>query len=349
MEFFFKNTAYVAYGMALIFFLATWLKLKRKKGENKIFHILYWMFGYMVVVCIRTFIYLDEDLWGNPAIKQINNSIDILFIPLVVIFFSGLISPRYVNTKNTLLIYIPFIILVITSIITLNDIAFMALVCYTIVFVFFSLIFLFWGISKHNNYIKHHFSNIESTTLTWLRKGLIILLAFLCLWSYANCYVSRFNETIYYLSMIILWGLLYKYAINYHFIEKIDDSSLYHVEKKLSVQSDFEKRLNTYVKDKKPYQNPYITLVEFAAEVGTNRTYMSNYLNKVIGVTFYDYINSFRVETACQLLIETDITLDQIADQSGFNSLPTFRRSFVKLKRCTPNQYRKKHKSKALV
>ena len=41
------------------------------------------------------------------------------------------------------------------------------------------------------------------------------------------------------------------------------------------------------------FLNHKLTLSDLALRVGTNRTYLSNYMNQELHQTFFDYINSF--------------------------------------------------------
>lgn len=91
---------------------------------------------------------------------------------------------------------------------------------------------------------------------------------------------------------------------------------------------------------KKAYLNPRLKLSDVARDVGTNRTYVSNYFNQTLNVTFYDYVNKLRIEYACQLLKTTSDPLNIIAEESGFRSRSTFHRAFFQLKGLTPAQFR---------
>jgi AraC-like DNA-binding protein len=88
--------------------------------------------------------------------------------------------------------------------------------------------------------------------------------------------------------------------------------------------------------------NPHLTLSDLATYIGTNRTYLSNCLNKRLNTTFYDYINHYRLEAALKHLDNPDsnITIADIAESCGFNSLSTFRRVFMRAKGCTFAEYR---------
>ena len=88
--------------------------------------------------------------------------------------------------------------------------------------------------------------------------------------------------------------------------------------------------------------NPHLTLADLATHIGTNRTYLSNYLNKRLNTSFYDYINHYRLEAALKHLDNPNSTLTvaEVAESCGFNSLSTFRRVFMRAKGCTFAEYR---------
>lgn len=94
----------------------------------------------------------------------------------------------------------------------------------------------------------------------------------------------------------------------------------------------------------KIWKNPQLTLSDLAMAVGTNRTYLSNYLNNSLNKTFYDYINTFRLNAALQVLNDpaSTATMVEIAEACGFNSISTFRRVFVRVKGCSLTDYRHK-------
>ncbi len=105
----------------------------------------------------------------------------------------------------------------------------------------------------------------------------------------------------------------------------------------------FVSRLEECMGQERAYLNPKLTLSELALRVGTNRTYLSNYINQTLHQTFFDYINSLRLTYATELLVSTNLTLEVLAERSGFNSLSTFRRCFLQTYGCSPSAYKKEH------
>lgn len=88
------------------------------------------------------------------------------------------------------------------------------------------------------------------------------------------------------------------------------------------------------------YLIPTLKISDVARQIGSNRTYVSNWFNHSRQSTFFSYVNQLRIKHACELLSSTDMPLDVISQESGFNSKSSFYRIFKNLKNCTPNEYR---------
>ena len=113
----------------------------------------------------------------------------------------------------------------------------------------------------------------------------------------------------------------------------------------MSIRESVEQSLRHCMEDEKLYLNPGLSLKNVASSIGSNTKYLSVYLNKCLGITFYDYINSFRVREA-QTIIETmavgeRLNMSDVALKSGFNSVSTFNRYFRKVTGMNPKDYYK--------
>lgn len=89
------------------------------------------------------------------------------------------------------------------------------------------------------------------------------------------------------------------------------------------------------------YLDTEVNIDWISSKLGTNRHYVSDYLNRVKHVTFYEYVNTLRLIYAERLLKEGKEKLADIAFICGFNSDHTFRRLFKEKYGCTPLQYQK--------
>jgi AraC-like DNA-binding protein len=85
-----------------------------------------------------------------------------------------------------------------------------------------------------------------------------------------------------------------------------------------------------------------ISLKSIAGTVGYSYNYLSKYFNTHINMSFVDFLNETRVNYACYLLIYTEKNITEIAFLCGYESIRSFNRNFVKIKLCTPKEYRDK-------
>ena len=58
------------------------------------------------------------------------------------------------------------------------------------------------------------------------------------------------------------------------------------------------------------------------------------------GMSFAEYLETRRLEMACRLLLQTDLSVAEVAEQSGFALYNTFYKSFKRHFDCSPNEYR---------
>jgi YesN/AraC family two-component response regulator len=56
--------------------------------------------------------------------------------------------------------------------------------------------------------------------------------------------------------------------------------------------------------------------------------------------SFFEFLNEYKINRACKLLIETDKQISEICYAAGFESIPFFYRQFKKFKCCQPKSYR---------
>ncbi len=105
-------------------------------------------------------------------------------------------------------------------------------------------------------------------------------------------------------------------------------------------------RLEAHIKEEKRFLDPDLKLPLIAAELNITPHVLSQAVNENFGQNFQQYLNSYRVKAAQQMLEASEkshLTIASIAFDSGFNSLSAFNTSFKKVLQKTPSQYRKEH------
>ncbi len=103
---------------------------------------------------------------------------------------------------------------------------------------------------------------------------------------------------------------------------------------------DDHERINTihqYVRTKYAEK---ITLHDIANHVHMGPESFSRFFSKIMNKPFFSFLNEYRVNAACKLLIESDAQVTQISYACGFESLPFFHRQFKRYKGNSPHQYR---------
>lgn len=103
---------------------------------------------------------------------------------------------------------------------------------------------------------------------------------------------------------------------------------------------DISRRIEEWVATE-GYITPGITLNQLSMQLGTNRTYLSEYINKAYGVTFRDWISAMRIEYAKRLMTrDPQLKIQEVSDSSGFRSLSHFSRTFSEKEGCSPVKWR---------
>jgi len=83
-----------------------------------------------------------------------------------------------------------------------------------------------------------------------------------------------------------------------------------------------------------------ITLKNMADEIHMTEESFSRFFSKLMNKPFFSFLNEYRINAACKLLIESDISVTQVSHECGFESLPFFYRQFKRYKGSSPKQFR---------
>ena len=113
------------------------------------------------------------------------------------------------------------------------------------------------------------------------------------------------------------------------------------------IDSANKRRQSRYVAKAKEYidrnfSNSSLSLSDTADALDLNKSYLSTLMNEVLETGFTDYLNSVRITKAREMLDNTGMSVNEICQATGFNSVQNFIRVFKKYVGMTPGQYRKK-------
>jgi AraC-like DNA-binding protein len=90
------------------------------------------------------------------------------------------------------------------------------------------------------------------------------------------------------------------------------------------------------------YERP-ITTHRIAQALGYNADYLGRIYRKVYGCTLTDSIHNRRISRACDFLLDSNMTIEQIAQKCGFSDPDYFRRLFRRYMRISPGEYRNEY------
>ena len=150
------------------------------------------------------------------------------------------------------------------------------------------------------------------------------------------------NETIsmleenYTFSELIIKGNIYKICayILKNFVNQNDVSN---TSKTLKSISNIEKSLEII------YNNfdTELNIDDISRFCGYSKSNFCKIFKKITGDTFHNVLNNHRVTVSCNLLKETNYSVESIATQVGFADAKSFCRVFKQIKGITPGTYRK--------
>lgn len=221
------------------------------------------------------------------------------------------------------------------------------------------VIYVIWSsvlLLKHKKNIKSQFSDIQEISLSWLQFLVIGLGLVWCL-----VIVSQDDSIIYqavaiFVILMGFFGVQQKTIFNQ--VSHDNPTSLKNnPEKKakekyqtsgLSTEQYDEQyeALTKLMEEDKIYKNASLSLGELADALELHPNYLSQIINEKGGKSFYDFVNTYRVQEFKSLISQPknkNFTLMTLAYDCGFNSKSSFNRYFKKLTGQTPSQYSKQH------
>ena len=87
------------------------------------------------------------------------------------------------------------------------------------------------------------------------------------------------------------------------------------------------------------YQHP-ISIEEIATVCNFSSSHFMKYFKKVMGTSFIDYLNEYRLSMASRLLLSSSDNILEVAAECGYENLSYFNRIFKKKYGVTPSAYR---------
>lgn len=92
---------------------------------------------------------------------------------------------------------------------------------------------------------------------------------------------------------------------------------------------------------KENYSDKNLSLSSIAHDFDKSESYISHFFKKYCNVNFYTQLEKFRMEAACELLKNSELSIQDISSDVGYSSMHSFRRAFKKVYGISPSTFRK--------
>ncbi|MFZ5519072.1 MAG: helix-turn-helix transcriptional regulator [Candidatus Zhuqueibacterota bacterium] len=226
-------------------------------------------------------------------------------------------------------------------------------------------------IRRYDTRIKNLFSTIEKIKLNWIRNITLMAMSVVAIFLLENTFFIIGVNVSHFFNLTSILFAVFVYAMGYMGLSKseifaapetsnvmgqaaelIDPAS----DGVRALQPKYEKsglspekagqytdQLRRLMESEKPYRDCELTLGQLAHQLSISPHNLSEIINTQMGLNFFDFVNSYRIEDVKQSLADPQkdhIKILALAFDAGFNSKTTFNTIFKKHTRLTPSEYR---------
>ncbi|WP_298512709.1 AraC family transcriptional regulator [uncultured Kordia sp.] len=228
----------------------------------------------------------------------------------------------------------------------------------------FYIVLIFLALRKAKKLYLQNYTGNSLQSHQWLFQLSVAITIFYVLALVKNIFKFSTNDDVsdqitiglYVLNLVIICWYLFK-ALHHPTLFKSVNSNLKLVETIISeekkkstatvdnITSNAElQKLQAYMKTEKPFLNASLTIQDVSDAIDIPVRELSVLINHTLEQHFFDFVNSYRIKKAQELLIDTTDTKRTVLEilyEVGFNSKSSFNTAFKKHTGVTPTAYRK--------
>lgn len=97
---FYENLAHFIHGAAFMFFILASIQLYPLRHRSNMMRLLFCSMIFLAFLEFKDMGFLIKGVWYNPYITSITMSTDMLYVPLMALFFFEVISPGWVTLRR---------------------------------------------------------------------------------------------------------------------------------------------------------------------------------------------------------------------------------------------------------
>lgn len=321
---------------------------KESDGISSIQRMIVFSMGLSFVAFIPYIInyyFLPQPNWILENVSDIISIAAFAFIPLEALALRQI----ELKTKYYLGVFLPILPLLLSPLFVDGVSSPIFIILYILTYLYYATLlgFSFFRLSEWDRKMKDLYSDVCHKQTLWFRQLTVPFLFLPLFWIPMYFFEYKWIDIFYYFLLSVAFVRATVCAMQQEEFDPLADQDS-EDETGTSKESElpvWTRNLDILMKEDCVYRKFRLTSTELAAMVGTNRTYLSKYLNEYMQLSFYDYINGFRLNESEKLLIEGNLDIKQIALQCGFNDHNTFYRNFIKRNGISPSEFQKRMKN----
>ena len=351
-----ETLAHQLRGVAFAYFALASCRFFRIRKRSRRFHLLFLCTLWIAAGYLKDSVFLSEFFSSSEKLNVAMSLLDLTSFPVICAFLLEVVRPGAV--KDRLWISETTVILLLAVLYLIFPLPALEIATYAV-----SYSIALSGIAamvvfsvRYGKYLSDNFSYKENMEVRWAVVTGSAWFLQLVIYAIAFTPATWLGECLFIVSSLVIWSILFYFVkrqrtvrIQWTSPEAADkgteDDSVSEFSESIvrNIEITIAPRLASCMQEDKIYLNPKLKLGDLAAAVGTNVKYLTYYLQHSLGTSFYDYINSFRVEEACRIIREMEssgrINMTDVAIRSGFNSVSSFNRYFFKIMSVSPKAF----------
>ncbi|AXT51736.1 AraC family transcriptional regulator [Aquimarina sp. BL5] len=341
-----------------------------------LFIIFLWIF--FTQICFFGFINKNEIIFYATFLFL--DTIPISIGPLFFLYVKAIFYPtKNILKKNVKHFIIPFIYIMFASIPKLVSlfnspnvfghlrVGLENLVALSIIYSLIYSIIAIKILNKTKKLVNLYYSNVNHSDFNWLLKFLYATILIISIDISITIFEVLYGDINIAIGIIAFFVVFLIVYLAYHGISQTKVLlPKFLLEKEVTVKKDISKtdvislngnkttystnemqslqqQLETLMQKQKWYLNAELSLKSLSEKLDISDKKLSYLLNQYMQISFYDYINHFRVEEVKEKIKNpsfSQYTLLAIALECGFNSKTSFNRTFHRFESVTPSSFR---------
>ena len=302
-------------------------------------------------------------------LQLIDDGFFLLYGPIIYLYAQGVIYRDFKLSTKHLLHLIPYLLLIIVLFfsrnitpntpeeILKNDIPWQF---YLVSVLIYAHVFIYLGLTykslwTYRKIIRNKYSQIDQINLDWLSFSLNTFGLLTVVSLVHNFIALSGNRSVLIVSLVFLL-IFILYFVNRVILKALRQPEIFagidqnetakYLGSNLTPDQieGYKKQLVDLCNTEKPFLDAQVSIADLSEKLSVSTKHLSQVINQSFDKSFFDFINSYRIHEAQQILKESGdekLTVLEVMYEVGFNSKSSFNTAFKKETGLTPTEFRK--------